>query len=137
MGVALRSRRPGVAYPFAVHLERQRLLGGLSKTDLAAKAGISRTTLDNIGFTSVPPQQRTVLALADAVGMDREEAAQMAGLLAPEVDDASAPVRQAILDSDAYSPAQKSMLLDLIGVIDQANRKEVGHTGTPPAHEAI
>jgi len=135
--VALRSRRPGVAYPFAVQLERRRILAGLSKTDLAARGGIARTTLDRLGYTTEPPHERTILALADAVGMDREEAAQLAGLLQPAMDDASEPVRRAIAESDAYSPLQKQMLLDLIGVIDQANQKAVGQTGTPPAESAI
>lgn len=54
---------------------------GRTKSWLAQRAGVSRVTLENWSKQPKPPQSATVLAVADALGMDHDEALRLAGLI--------------------------------------------------------
>ncbi len=110
-----------MAYGFWLRLEQARYEQRLSKADLHERTGIARTTIDNLQTSTRPPQPRIVHALADALGIDRTEAARLAGLL-PTQHDPAVDVRAAIAASTAYTPQQKEALLATVDVFDQANR---------------
>lgn len=71
-----------------VELARQ----GISKNQLHQRSGVARNTIDNWATQPKPPQAGTVAAVADVLGIPREEAAKLAGLpvgtlsAAPTVD---------------------------------------------------
>jgi hypothetical protein len=117
-----------VAYALWARVEQERASKGWSKTELAdeatRKAGsgqrIHRPTIDNLRTSTRAPQPRIVNALADALGIDRTEAHQLAGIGAPAPDE-TADVRAAIRKSRAYSDAQKQMLLEMVDALDAAN----------------
>ena len=54
---------------------------GRSKNWLHLRSGVARNTLDNWRTRPRPPQSRTVLAVAHALGMDRDEALRLAGVI--------------------------------------------------------
>lgn len=127
---ARQPRQPGVGYNFARRVHTERLRRGWSKTELHLKSGVSRSTLDNLGYGSLPPFVATVDALADTLGIPRDEAYQLAGLELPQWDpptDASAPVRAAIEASATFTADQKAMLLAMVRTLDEANSR---HTDT-------
>jgi hypothetical protein len=55
---------------------------GRSKNWLHNKTGVARSTVDAWAIQPRPPQARTVLAVAEALGMDRTDALRLAGVLA-------------------------------------------------------
>ncbi len=57
---------------------------GKTKTWLAQRAGVSRVTIENWTKQPKPPQSATVLAVADALGIDHDKALRLAGLLPNE-----------------------------------------------------
>lgn len=115
------AQRRGVAHDFWLLIERARVERGLTKLELSEAAGIPRPTIDNLRTSTRPPQPRIVHALADAVDVDRTEAAQLAGLL-PRTSTDGISVRDAILASPSYTAAQKDALLAMVDVLDEANQ---------------
>lgn len=83
-------QRPGVALRFWERVEKERVARGWSKARLAEEAGLHRPTIDNLKSGVRAPYPRTVHPLADALDIDRREAEELAGLVAP-----SAPPRGA------------------------------------------
>lgn len=77
----------------------------------------ARSTIDNLRDSTRAPQPRIVRALADVLGIDWQEAQELAGLIPPATSPA-ADVRDAIERSEAYSDAEKSALLGLLDVLD-------------------
>lgn len=127
----------GVAYAFWLRVEQERADKGWSKTELAEaatrRAGpgsrIHRPTIDNLRTGTRAPQPRIVNALADALGIERHEAHQLAGIVdAPRGD--SANVREAVEFSTAYTDAQKQMLLELVDALDAANAAQGRRTAS-------
>ena len=129
--------RHGVAHPFWLRLEQLRYERGLTKADLHERSGVARTTIDNLKTSTRPPQPRIVHALAEVVGMDRTEAARLAGLLPAHTPDVS--VRDAIAASAAYTQQQKEALIAFVDVLDTANRTAVAPRSddAPPAPRAV
>lgn len=115
---------PGVAHRFHVRIERERITRGMSKDALASRVGVSRGTLDQLAWIVNPPQPATIMAIADALDIDRDEAAELAGLLPAAYDDSSAPVREAIASNPAFTDDQRTTLLQMVAIIDAANRRE-------------
>ncbi len=105
----------------------------MNQTDLHEKSGIARSTVNNLRTSTRPPLLRIVNALADAVGLDRVEAAQLAGLLPAEPDASGISVRAAIAASPVYTQAQKDALLAMVDVLDQANA-QIGAQQTDARH---
>jgi transcriptional regulator with XRE-family HTH domain len=67
------------AFHRRAEVERTRL--GMTKMALCAKASISRVTYDRLATQPMLPLARTVTSLADALGMDKDEALTLAGLI--------------------------------------------------------
>ncbi len=114
-------RRGGVAYNFWLRIEQIRLDRGMTKDDLHKLSGVAKTTIDDLRTRTGKPHIRTVHALADAVGLNRTEAAQLAGLLPAHVDRAVS-VRDAIAATAEYSDEQKRALFAMVDALDAANR---------------
>lgn len=97
----------------------------MTKLDLwnamKAKAGDgpspARSTIDNLRDSTRAPQPRIVRALADALGIDWQEAQELAGLIPPATSPA-VDVRDAIARSESYNEQEKSALLGLLDVLD-------------------
>ena len=53
---------------------------GKTKTWLHQHSKVARNTIDNLEKQPRPPQASTVAAVADVLGIDRKEAARLAGL---------------------------------------------------------
>lgn len=70
----------GIAYPLYQRVQREMALRGWTATYLESVSGVRRSTLDNLKRQVRPPQARTVNALADCLGIDREEALRLAGI---------------------------------------------------------
>jgi transcriptional regulator with XRE-family HTH domain len=70
-------RTPG--RPLWLAAERKRVAEGWTKGELVQRAGIGRVTYDRLESQSNPPIGRTVKKVADAIGMDYEDALRLAG----------------------------------------------------------
>lgn len=56
---------------------------GKTKHWLHKRSGIARNTIDRWRTQPKPPQAGTVIAVADALGMDRTQALQLGGVMPP------------------------------------------------------
>jgi len=77
-----------VTYPFWERVAQERARQELTWTDLAQRTGLTRKTIHSLRTGSLP-RPRTIHALADALGIDRIEAATLSGLIpAPRTPEA-------------------------------------------------
>lgn len=84
----------GIAYPLYERVERERVLRGWSKTRFHRETGIARSTIDKWATQPKTPQPGTVNVVADSLGIGREEALRLAGILTDGAPaDAPAEVR--------------------------------------------
>lgn len=117
---------PGPAYEFWLRVERERVRRDWSQEELSRRTSVPPSTLNRLRVNS--PRTSTVNALADALGIDRIEAAQLAGLLRPppERPDRTAArpasVRDAILADPLYTDEQRQALITMVDAIEAANR---------------
>ncbi|GAA3209566.1 helix-turn-helix domain-containing protein [Nonomuraea helvata] len=105
-------RRVGPARPFYERVNHERIRRGWTQLKLAEQSGVDRATIHRM--RSAKPQPDTVFALAETLGIDRDEALRLAGLVPggaggalpalaedPEVDELLAKLparRRAILE---------------------------------------
>ena len=75
------SAAPAPARPFWLRMERERKRLGWTKSKLASAVGASRATLDRLETQPNRPLASTVTRIAELLGIDRDEALQLAGLL--------------------------------------------------------
>lgn len=117
----------GVAYELWAWLERVRVTRNWSKTKLAEVTDLDRTTLNRLKDSVHPPQAKTINAIVERLGLDRERVMIAAGILqAPPFTDET--VRDAIAGSKVYSASQRRVLLEIVDALDRANR-----AGEPPS----
>lgn len=69
------------ALPWWQHLEDLRIRNDWNRTQLAERAGVARTTIDKWKTARRAPLNTTVTEVADRLGIDREEALRLAGVL--------------------------------------------------------
>lgn len=109
----------GAAHAFWRRLEEKRIALEWTKVRLSQETikythngrPITRATIDRLKTGKWPPQPRVVHALADAVGLDRKEAQELAGLIPP----APPPDPQPL-----FTEAQKRALLEAMDTANQA-----------------
>lgn len=77
-----RGRTPP-ALPWWQHLEALRQDEGWSRTQLAQKAGVARTTVDAWKTNPRQPLVTTITEVADRLEIDRQEALRLAGITPP------------------------------------------------------
>ena len=56
-------------------------LKGWTKAELSDRSGVARSTIDGWARNPRPPQARSVVAVADTLGIDRAEAVRLAGIV--------------------------------------------------------
>ncbi|MEU7831354.1 helix-turn-helix transcriptional regulator [Nonomuraea sp. NPDC049129] len=71
----------GVAAAFHQRAETERARLGMTKLALAAEPGVSRVTYDRLATQEKAPLPATIIRLATALGLDRDEALKLAGLI--------------------------------------------------------
>lgn len=99
----------------------------MSQAELIRRTGITATVIDNIRTSparSDAKRQRNVLTLAEAAGIPREEALQLAGLATPPAE-TTISVREAIHRSP-YNDVERRALLSLVDVLDASRRPPDG-----------
>lgn len=68
------------AAPFYARVMAELTSRGKGKLWLHKTSGVARNTIDNLEKQPRPPQAGTIAAIADTLGIDRKEAARLAGL---------------------------------------------------------
>lgn len=132
----------GVAFPFWQRCEDARLKRGWTKSRLADEAALPRSTYNELPNTSRAPLPRIVHAYADALGINRVEAEQLAGLR-PKGAGQTASVRDAILASEILTESNKRTMLELYDQLaagnaalmsrgDRSTSTEGGHSDEAP-----
>lgn len=114
----------GVAYDFWVRVQTEQARRGWNDSELHARSGIPRTTVDRLKKGKRAPQPNTVNSLAKALGIDLDEAHQLSGLVPrpPTEPDPGQPrvsVREAIMTEPAYSDDDRETLLRLLDIIER------------------
>lgn len=71
----------GVAAAFYRRAETERARLGMTKFALAEVSGVARTTYDRLPTQERAPLPGTIIRLAEALGLDRDEALNLAGLM--------------------------------------------------------
>ncbi|MFC3980214.1 helix-turn-helix domain-containing protein [Streptosporangium jomthongense] len=69
---------PGL--PFWKRIETERIARTWTATDLHRRSGVARSTINNLATQRRRPRPATVVALADTLGIPRDEAFALAGL---------------------------------------------------------
>lgn len=87
----------GVAYPLFQRVQWEMAMKGWTATRLRRDSGVARSTIAKWATQPRPPLASTVILVADALGIDRETAIRLAGILG---DTLSAPVAEAPEISD-------------------------------------
>jgi transcriptional regulator with XRE-family HTH domain len=112
----------GVAYNFWLRVRTEQAERGWNDLELQSQSGIPRGTVDRLKKGKRPPQPRVVNALADALGIDRGEAHRLARLLPGSAQPGEVSVREAIMRDSTYTPKQRETMLQVVDLIEQANR---------------
>jgi len=107
-----------VAWPLWARIKKVIADKGWNSLELQERTGIARQTVGNLEVSTRAPQARIVNQIADALGIDRYEAHQLAGL----VPDEGITVRAAIESSTLFSDTQKQALLAKIADFETENR---------------
>lgn len=119
----------GVAYPFWERLEQARTSNEWTWDELAERSGVARSTINNLATGDRGPQARTVHALADAIGLDRDEAKWLAGFPGAKPPAGQPTDVRAAIAADPYlDDATKTALLHMVDVADRANGYRRGRT---------
>lgn len=109
------------ARPWYLRALEEASLRGWSKAELCERAGVARTTLDKWETNPRKPQARSVNAVADALGIPRSEALQLAGVIASVPEPAGDSVPQELVD--AYGKHVIAAMLE--EVTDPAARRRL------------
>ena len=90
----------GIAYRFYERVELERAIRGWSSSRLHAETGVSRSTIAKWRTQPNPPLPGTVNAVADKLGIGREEALRLAGVLSDARERLAAPPELPDLSDD-------------------------------------
>ncbi|GAA2069553.1 helix-turn-helix domain-containing protein [Polymorphospora rubra] len=116
-----RSER-GVAYNFWLRVKTEQATRGWNDVELQRQSGIPRGTTDRLKVGKRPPQPRIVNALADALGIDRDEALSLARITPPGTGPTAVSAREAIEQDPMFNEDQRETMLRLLDMIEQANQ---------------
>jgi transcriptional regulator with XRE-family HTH domain len=111
----------GVAWRLWEMVDRLLTKRELSQKWLVETSGISAMTINRLRTQKKLPRPRTVHALADALGIDQEEAEIAAGLLPPRRED-RVPTRVAIMHDDDLTEDQKAVMIEIADTFTALNR---------------
>lgn len=113
--------RPPPARPWYDRVMREAAVRGWGVAELARRAKVGRPTLYGWRDNPGKPQSAKVNAVADALGIPRTEALQLAGVIAAAPDPAQDEVPRELLD--AYGPAVIAAMKE--EVTDPAERRRL------------
>lgn len=114
----------GVAYPFWLRVQSERVARGWTTLELQAQSGIPRETVGRMRTGKRAPQARTVNALAETLGIDRDEAHRLAGLVPGDPGPTPGSVREAMLTDPHYNEEQRKTLLAFLDLVEQRHREK-------------
>lgn len=105
----------------------------VTKTELAARAQVSRPTLDRLRDLRRGPDRATVQRIAKAIGLDYNRALRLAGYSESGLTDSQANARRAIQEDPIFNGREKDRrhLLDVYDMLVQLGQQ----SPTPPAEE--
>lgn len=104
-------------------------LKGWTKAQLADRAGISRPTVDNWRTNPRAPQARSVNAVADVLGISRERALRLAGVI-PDPDP------EPLVDPELAAALRKHVPEDAERVIAELEQRRAGRLREEPGDQA-
>lgn len=113
-----------MAYPLWEYVDRWLYQQRMTQKDFVARTGVSAMTLNRLKTQSRPPKAETVQAIADAVGLDHDEAGILAGRLRPTAEQAPS-VRDAIEADQDLTPESRRALLDVYEQLTAANTARI------------
>jgi transcriptional regulator with XRE-family HTH domain len=123
----------GVAFDFWERINREMHAQEMTQTQLVERSHIPASTINNLRTSTRAPASRIVNALADALGIDREEAAVLAGRL-PAPPDEQASAREIFLRGIRRDPrltdSDRQTLRDVYDALTARNEQRPVH---PPA----
>lgn len=117
----------GVAWAFWARVEQMRGLYQMSRVELSRVSGVRRQTYSSLSTTTRRPRRDIVLALAAAVGLDPDEALQLAGHNPVDID----TVRRTVLAASDLDGERKASLLALLDVYEAEDREAGRIPGRP------
>lgn len=109
------------ALPWWQHLEDLRIKNDWNRTQLAERAGVARTTIDKWKTARRAPLNTTVTEVADRLGIDREKALRLAGVVPRSpggesgVDSSAADRLDRLYRNVRDDPARRGELESLLG----------------------
>jgi transcriptional regulator with XRE-family HTH domain len=114
----------GVAYAFWEHIQRRLYEQGLDQKWLVEHSRVSAMTLNRLRAQRNPPRTETIIAIADALNIDRDEAGRLAGRLPakPQVHDGADDPIAAVMGSPLFLDEQKASLVQAMRDMLAANR---------------
>ncbi|MEU5965924.1 helix-turn-helix transcriptional regulator [Micromonospora parva] len=114
----------GPSYNFWARVKAEQATRGWTDSELFRQSGVTRNTIGGLK-TRKRVEAATVNALADALGIPREEAHKLAGLVPPDdeqPDTEAADAREAILRDPIYNDEQRAAMLQLHDLFARTNR---------------
>lgn len=124
-----------MAYRLWERIDRELYEQRLTQKELVERSGIPANTINRLKTITRAPETRVIDALADALGIERQEAAVLAGRIAPPTD-STISVRDAILASAEYTDAEKRTLLGVVDALDAAHHARLGQVSGGQPDEA-
>ncbi|TDB81444.1 XRE family transcriptional regulator [Micromonospora fluostatini] len=111
-----------MAYQLWAAVEDERLKRGWTAVRMAEHLGLPRNTISRLKTSPRPPHVGTVHTIADSLGIDREEAEEMAGLRPPtSARTGAVSVREAIQRDWFYTEEQRRAMLAIVDAFDRDN----------------
>jgi transcriptional regulator with XRE-family HTH domain len=106
--------RPAPARPLWERVEALRTQNGWTRTQLAQRAGVARTTIDKWKTQPRAPLASTIKDVATALGLDLDETLRLAGIVpgqeeAPTLEEANARLREALDKLDESERRRKAL----------------------------
>lgn len=131
-----RGKKPP-ALPWWEHLEQLRLREGWSRTQLATKAGVARTTIDAWKTAPRAPLNTTITEVAARLEIDRDEALWLAGITRPQSEDEDPSDRlDRLYEEWKADPARRDRLASVLESGDAETDPEKPDEAEPGEDEA-
>lgn len=110
-----------MAYDFWRLVKAEQAKRGWTDVELERRSGISRNTVNALQRGKRPPSARVVNGLADVLGIDQQEAHELAGLVPRTVRTGAVSAREAIMADSQYTEKQRQQMLDLLDLFERVN----------------
>jgi transcriptional regulator with XRE-family HTH domain len=112
-------------------------LRGWSKTTLSERSGISRSTIDNWQRNPRKPQASAVNAVADSLGIPREKAHELAGVLPVERGPGSTvPDEVLAVIRKNYTPEKQREVIEMLEQLSGPPGTEPSEASDPGSERA-